>query len=51
MKKSTKNIIGLGIGTAIAFGIYKVCVKGITLNKSESDQPEEEQEEIVDQES
>ena len=51
MKKSTKNIIGLGIGTAIAFGIYKVCAKGITLNKSESDQPEEDQEEVVEQES
>lgn len=51
MKKSTKNIIGLGIGTAIAFGIYEVCTKGITLNKPESDQPEEDQEEIVEQES
>ena len=50
MKKSTKDLIGLGIGTAIAFGIYKVCTKGITLKKPESDQPEEDQE-VVDQES
>lgn len=51
MKKSTKDLIGLGIGTAIAFGIYKVCTKGITLKKPESDQSEEDQEEVVEQES
>ena len=51
MKKSTKDLIGLGIGTAIAFGLYKVYTKRITLKKPESNQSEEDQEEVVEQES